>query len=229
MSETTSPSVPEQIKQKTISSEKEKKNNAILILTIVECILLGMLSIVCFFAVHSLTSYDSYYRIYYFFPITGMIMLGLMIAAYFKKWLALQLLSVIIVLLWGTYCGATIYSSFIAGKVYKLEAPYRNSEMYVVFEGKTYEWEGKTVIYGLPAEWEDLQKRAVIKERDDSKKPTEELHAKGIDAGSMIFYQDGYKYILVECVTGSLFEFIDPNDPPEDTISTDITTLGIGG
>ena len=228
MSETSSPSVPEQIKQKTISSEKEKKNNAILILTIIECVLLGVLSIVCFFAVKSLTTYDSYYRIYYFFPITGFIMLGIMIVAYFRKWLALQLLSVIIVLFWVTYCGATIYSCLIAGKVYKLEEPYRNSEMYVVFNGKRYEWEGKTVIYGLPAEWEDLQKRAVIKERDDSKKPTEELHAKGIDAGSMIFYQDGYKYILVECVTGSLFEFIDPNDPPEDTISTDVTTLGIG-
>ena len=44
----------------------------------------------------------------------------------------------------------------------------------------------------------------------------------------MIFYQDGYKYILVEVVTGSLFEFINPDDPPDDTVSTAMTTLGVG-
>ena len=98
-----------------------------------------------------------------------------------------------------------------------------------MFNGKVYEWKkDNTVMYGLPADWEKLDLRATIVARDDSGKPTEELHAKGVDAGSMIFYQDNCKYILVEVITGSLFEFVDPDDLPEDTITTATTTLGIG-
>ena len=228
MSETNSPSLPKTSKTKTLSSEKKKKMNALLILTIVECVIIGVLSIVNVITVYELSTHDPYYKLYYFFAILGVLMIALLIVAYFKKWLGIQLLSIIATMLWSTYCGATIFSCIMTTKVIKLEKPYRESEMYVVFEGTLYKWEGTTVIYGLPAEWENLELRATITERDDSKIPTEELHAKGIPAGSMIFYQDGYKYILVEVVTGSLFEFINPDDPPDDTVSTAMTTLGVG-
>ena len=203
-----------------------KKKNPAKILTIVECIILGVFSLANAFFVYRLAQHDPYYRLYYFFTITGVLMLGLMIIAYFKKWLAVQLLSVLVVLLWVTYTAATIYSCILTTRVIKREEPYRNSEMCVVFNGKLYVWQkDNTVMYGLPADWEDLELRKTVAARDDSKTPTEELHSKGVDEGCVIFYQDNYKYILVEVVTGSLFEFVDPNDLPEDTIPTATTTL----
>ena len=218
---------PVQPRKVATPESTKKKKNPLKILTIVECIILGVFSILNAIFVYRLSVHDPYYKLYYFFTITGVLMFGLMILAYFKKWLAVQLISVIVVLLWLTYTAATIYSCILTTRVIEREEPYRNSEMYVVFDGKLYEWEGNTVMYGLPADWEELDLRATITTRDDSKIPTEELHAKGVDAGCMIFYQKDCKYILVEVITGSLFEFINPDDPPEDTITTATTTLGI--
>ena len=212
----------------SISKEKEKTSKIIKIMTIVEIVLILGLSILNIFSVRAIAVYDTYYNIFYGFAITGAILILLLIVAYFRKWFGVQLLSVIIVLFWGSFCLISAYSCFIAAHVMKQEEPYRNSQMYVVFNGKQYTWDGSTVVYGLPAEWEDLNMRATISVRDDSKTPTEELHSMGIDAGRVIFYQDNYKYILVEVVDGSLFEFIDPEDPPKDTISTNVTTIGIG-
>ncbi|MBO4928245.1 MAG: hypothetical protein J5379_08370 [Clostridiales bacterium] len=228
MSESKGPSVPASKRSGSVSSERSKNQRTLLILMIVECVVLVVMSVFAFLCVHEVCHYDSYYRLYYFYAITGILMAILLVIAYFRKWLAIQLLSIIVFLLWVTYCGATIFSCKTMVRTKKLEEPYVNSEMYVVFQGKLYTWEGKTIVYGLPAEWEDLQKRETITVRDDSKLPTEELHSKGINEGCMIFYQDDYKYILVEVVTGSLFEFIDPDDPPTETISTATTTLGIG-
>lgn len=206
-----------------------KKKNPIKILTIVECIVFAVFSIANAIFVYRLAQHDSYYNLYYFFTITGLLLCGLMILAYFRKWLAVQLLSIIIALLWVTYTAGSIYSCILTTRVIEREEPYRNSEMCVMFNGKVYEWKkDNTVMYGLPADWEKLDLRATIVARDDSGIPTEELHAKGVDAGSVIFYQDDCKYILVEVITGSLFEFVDPNDLPEDTITTATTTLGIG-
>ncbi|MBR2749969.1 MAG: hypothetical protein IKD90_02405 [Clostridiales bacterium] len=213
---------------KTISSEKNKTKKAILIMTIIEIVLIAGLSILNIVGVNGLVSYDPYYKIYYGYAIAGAILIIILTIAYFKKWFAIQLLSIIVVLLWSTYCIAAYVSCRILTRVKDMEKPYTESEMYVMFNGKLYTWEGKTIIYGLPPEWEDLESRAKIVSRDDSKIPTEELASKGINEGSVIFYQKGYKYILIEVVGGSLFEFIDPDDPPEDTISTATTSIGIG-
>ena len=212
----------------TISDKKKQKSRGLTILTIVEIVLIAVLCVLNVIGVKGLVKYDDYYELYYAYCITGVAMIIILIVAYFKKWVPVQLLSIIAVLLWSTYCIAAFYSCRLLTHVKEMEEPYMNSEMYVVFDGKCYTWNGDTIVYGLPAEWEDLQSRAVIKSRNDSDIPTEELTSKGINEGSMIFYQDGYKYILVEVVSGSLFEFIDPDDPPEDTISTATTTLGIG-
>lgn len=212
----------------SISQQKQKNNKTLKIITIIEIALIAVCSILCIFAVRSISSYDSYYNIFYAFPIVGAIMILVLVLAYFREWIGIQLLSVIVVIFWSSFCLMTVYSCFLASHVQKREAPYRNSEMYVIFNGKRYTWDGSTVVYGLPGEWEKLDQRATIVARDDSRIPTEELHSKGIDAGSIIFYQDNYKYILIEVVDSSLFEFIDPDDPPEDTISTNVTTLGIG-
>ena len=228
MSESQGPAVSSDLKKKTGSYKTPKKKNAPLILTIVECVIFGVLSIINIVAVYRLSELDPYYKLYYFFSIVGFLAIILMIVAYFKKWLGIQLLSVIGVLLWSTYCAATILSCVMTTKVIKMEKPYRESEMYVVFNGTLYQWEGETVIYGLPAEWEEYDLRATIEARDDSTIPTQELHSKGIPEGSMIFYQDGYKYILVEVCTGSLFEFIDPNDPPTEPISSKTQSVGFG-
>ena len=228
MSESTAPSVPKKTKQQTVSSQKKQNQRIIFILTLVEIIIIAGISIATAIMVHGLSVYDSYYQLYYAFPISGVVMIGVLIIAYFKKWLPLQLFSVIVVLVWSTYGGGIIYSCWLLTRVKKMEAPYMNAEMYVVFDGRVYTWEGKTIIYGLPAEWENLESRAKITSRDDSKVPDQELTSKGVNAGCEIFYQNGYKYILVEVVPGSLFEFIDPDDPPEDTVSTATTTLGIG-
>lgn len=213
---------------KTISSERQKTKNAILIMTIIEIVLIAGLSILNIIGVNGLTPYDSYYKMYYGYAIVGAVMIIVLIIAYFRKWFAVQLLSIIAVLLWSTYCLAAFFSCRLLTKVKEMEKPYTESEMYVIFDGKLYTWEGKTIIYGLPPEWEDLESRAKVASRDDSKIPTEELASKGINEGSVIFYQKGYKYILIEVVGGSLFEFIDPNDPPEDTITTATTSIGIG-
>ncbi len=228
MSENTSPAVSSEEKKKAGSIKAQKKVNAPLILTVIECVLFGVLSIINVFAVHALSELDPYYKLYYFISILGFIGFVVIIAAYFKKWLGIQLLSVIAVLIWTTYCAATILSCVMTTKVIKMEKPFRESEMYVVFNGTLYQWEGETVIYGLPTEWEDYDLRATTKTRDDSKIPTEELHTKGIPEGSMIYYQNGYKYILVEVCTGSLFEFIDPNDPPTEPISKKTQSAGFG-
>ncbi len=228
MSENTSPAFSSEEKKMTGPSQAPKKVNAPLILTIIECVLFGVLSIINIITVHTLSELDPYYKLYYFLSILGFIGLIVIIAAYFKKWLGIQLLSVIAVLIWTTYCAATILSCVMTTKVIKMEKPFRESEMYVVFNGTLYQWEGETVIYGLPTEWENYDLRATVEARDDSKIPTEELHSKGIPEGSMIFYQDGYKYILVEVCTGSLFEFIDPNDPPTEPISTKTQSAGFG-
>ena len=212
----------------TISQQKQKNDKILKILTIVEIAVIAVCSILCTWAVHSISTYDSYYNIFYAFPIIGAIMILVLILAYFRKWVGIQLLSVVVVIFWSSFCLMTVYSCFLAAHVQEREAPYRKSEMSVVFNGKLYTWDGSTVVYGLPGEWEKLDQRATIVARDDNNTPTEELHSKGIDAGSVIFYQDGYKYILVEVVDSSLFEFIDPDDPPEDTISTNVTTPGLG-
>lgn len=212
----------------SISQQKQQNSRILRIITIVEIALIAVCSILCIVAVRSIASYDSYYNIFYAFPIIGAIMVLVLILAYIRKWIGIQLLSVIIVIFWTSFCLMTVYSCFLASHVQKREAPYRNSEMSVIFNGKLYTWDGSTVVYGLPGEWEKLDQRVTIVSRDDSKTPTEELHSKGIDAGSVIFYQDGYKYILVEVVDSSLFEFIDPDDPPEDTISTNVTMPGLG-
>ena len=232
MSEQTSSTVPTRPKnteKNTISNQKKNNSRAALILTVVEISVIAILSALSIWNVHELTTYDSYYELYYFFAITGGIFIVLLLIAYFRKWLGFQLISVILFLLWTTYSIGTIYSCRLLISAKKREAPYMNAEMYVMFEGKVYTWEGKTIVYDLPADWTDLQSRATIQNRDDSGIPTTELTSKGIDAGSMIFYQDGYKYILVEVVTGSLFEFIDPDNPPEETISTATTSLALGG
>jgi len=212
----------------TISGQKKKKKNALLIMTIIEIAIIAILCILNIIGVRGLVPYDPYYKMYYGYTIVGVVLIILLIIAYFRKWLAAQLLSIIVVILWSTYCLAAFASCRILTKVKKLEEPYTQSEMYVVFDGKLYTWEGKTIIYGLPPEWEDLESRAKVSVRDDSEIPTEELHSKGINEGSVIFYQKDYKYILIEVVGGSLFEFIDPDDPPEDTISTATTSIGIG-
>ena len=212
----------------TKSEQEQKKKKLVLIFTVAEVVLIAILSVLNIISVNGLVKYDPYYKLYYAYSIAGLIMIITLVIAYFRKWVPVQLLSVIVVLLWTTYCAGTIYSCQILTHVKKLEAPYMHADMYVVFEGKTYTWDGNTIVYGLPAEWEDLKARATIVARDDSKMPTEELNSKGVDAGCVIFYQNGYKYILVEVVNGSLFEFIDPNDPPEDTNSTATTTLGLG-
>lgn len=206
-----------------------KKKDPAKILTIVEISIISVLSVLNAIFVYLLAVHDPYYKLYYFFTIAGVFLIGLMLMAYKKKWLGVQLISVIVVLLWATYTAATIYSCILTTRVIKREQPYRDSEMCVVFDGKLYVWKKEnTVMYGLPADWEDLDLRATVAARDDSKTPTEELHSKGVDSGCTIYYQDGCKYILVEVITGSLFEFVDPNDLPEDTISTATTTLGIG-
>ena len=228
MSENTSPAKPSSEKKNAGPKKVPMKKNAPLILTIIECVLFGVLSTINIFAVHALSELDPYYKLYYFISIVGFLAMALMIVAYFKKWLGIQLLSVIGVLIWTTYAAATILSCVMTTKVIKMEKPFRESEMYVVFNGTLYQWEGETVIYNLPTDWEDYDLRATIEARDDSKIPTEELHSKGIPEGSMIFYQDGYKYILVEVCTGSLFEFIDPNDPPTEPISTKTQSAGFG-
>ena len=228
MSEATAPSVPKKTKQQTVSSQKKQNQRILFILTLVEIIIIAVISIASAIMIHGLSVYDSYYQLYYAFPISGAVMIVVLIVAYFKKWLPLQLFSVIVVLVWSTYGGGIIYSCWLLTRVKKMEAPYMNAEMYVVFDGRVYTWEGKTIVYGLPAEWKELMSRATITARDDSKIPDEELTSKGVNEGCMIFYQEGYKYILVEVVPGSLFEFIDPDDPPEDTVSTATTTLGIG-
>ncbi len=215
-------------KTKTISSERKKKKDAILIMTIIEIVVIAILSALNIYGVKELVPFDPYYKMYYGYAIVGFVMIVVLIIAYFRKWLAIQLLSIIVVILWGSYCLMSFYSCRLLTYVKKLEEPYTKSEMYVMYEGKLYTWEGKTIIYGLPPEWTELNNRATIKSRDDSKLPTEELTSKGIDAGRIIFYQNGFKYILVEVVDGSLFEFIDPNDPPEDTISTATTSIGFG-
>ena len=226
------PSQPKSLKnpeKNTFSKQKENSNRAIRILTLVEVTVIAVISALCFSSVRRLSHYDSYYRIYYFFPILGVIFIILLGIAYKRKWLGFQLISVILFLLWSTYAAATVYSCHLMIDVKKREAPYRNSSMFVMFDGRVYTWEGKTVVYDIPADWKDLEARATIVSRDDSRLPTEDLCSKGVDAGCTIFYQDGYKYILVEVVTGSLFEFIDPNDPPTETISTATTKIGVAG
>ena len=226
--QTVSPTQPKTAGSKTISGQKKQKSKALKILTIVEIAVIAVLSALNIWGVAELAHFDPYYKLYYFYAISGVIFIVLLIVAYYRKWLGFQLISIILFMLWSTYCAATVYSCRLLTHVKKMEEPYMNAEMYVVFNGKLYTFEGKTIVYGLPAEWEDLQSRAIIKARDDSKIPTEELTSKGIPEGSMIFYQEDYKYILVEIVTGSLFEFIDPNDPPTEPISTNTTTIGLG-
>ena len=215
-------------KKDGISEQNRQAQKMLKVVTIVEIVIFAILSILNIWSVHELTEYDPYYKLYYFYAIAGVIMIVLLCVAYFRKWLAFQFMSVIIVMLWATYCAGTVYSCRLMVRTKKLEEPYMHAEMYVVFEGKVYTWEGKTVIYGLPPEWEDLDSHVAIVARDDSGIPTQELHSKGINEGCMIYYQEDYKYILVEVVTGSLFEFIDPDDPPGETISTATTAIGVG-
>lgn len=211
-----------------VSTKQQKRNRKVLIFTLVEIVLIAVLCVLNIIGVNGLIKYDPYYKLYYAYTFTGALMIILLIIAYFRKWVPVQMLSIIAILVWGTYCAAAFYSCRLLTTVKEREKPYIESDMYVVFEGKCYVWDGNTIVYGLPAEWEDLKARAEITARNDNEIPTEELTSKGIDAGCIIFYQDGYEYILVEVVPGSLFEFIDPDNPPKDTISTATTTIGLG-
>ena len=63
MSENTSPAVSSEEKKKAGSSKAQKRVNAPLILTVIECVLFGVLSIINVFAVHALSELDPYYKI----------------------------------------------------------------------------------------------------------------------------------------------------------------------
>ncbi len=175
-----------------------KKNIFIKHIYTLELFIISLGSILSLSGTLKVCKYNMSYLKYIFFPFIAMVMIILILIAAKKRWMYIHIIALIFIYIWGGFAGLAYISCQVMSVRYKNEIPYRNSEMSIIIDDNMYQWDGETIIYRLPEEYNINSKYKIQRKENNNILIIE---------SQIYFSKLDSSFIYAEVVNGSYFKF----------------------